>query len=77
LGARAGAFDRVVQVRLASGADAYTLHYARSDRASALRAVGRHSEALTELRQMAATPEGAVDPYVAEELAANERALSG
>lgn len=67
----------MVQVRLASGADAYTLHYARSDRASALRAVGRHSEALTELRQMAATPEGAVDPYVAEELAANERALSG
>jgi tetratricopeptide (TPR) repeat protein len=70
-------FDRVVQVRLASAADARTLHRARSDRASALRAVGRHSEALTELRRMAATPEGAGDPYVAEEITANERALSG
>jgi tetratricopeptide (TPR) repeat protein len=69
-------FDRVVQVRLASAADARTLHYARSDRASALRAVGRHSEALTELRQMAATPEGAVDPYVAEEITANEQTLT-
>jgi tetratricopeptide (TPR) repeat protein len=70
-------FDRVVQVRLASAADARTLHYARRDRAGALRAVGRHSEALTELRQMAATPEGADDPYVAEEIAANERAVGG
>ena len=50
---------------------------ARSDRVSALRAVGRHREALTELRQMVATPEGTVDPYIAEEIAANERALSG
>jgi tetratricopeptide (TPR) repeat protein len=71
------AFDRVVQVRVASAADAHTLHCARSDRASALRALGRHAEALTELRQMASTPEGAVDPYVAEEITANERALHG
>jgi tetratricopeptide (TPR) repeat protein len=70
-------FDRAVHVRLASAADAATLHGARSDRATALRAVGRHAEAMTELRQMAATPEGAADPYVAEEIAANERALSG
>jgi tetratricopeptide (TPR) repeat protein len=70
-------FDQAVHVRLASAADARTLHGARSDRATALRAVGRHEEALTELRQMVATPEGAADPYVIEEIAANERALGG
>jgi hypothetical protein len=70
-------FERVVQIRVASAADASTLHCARSDRALALRAIGRHTEALTELRQMAATPEGAADPSIAEEIAASERALSG
>jgi hypothetical protein len=36
-------------------------------------ALGRHDEALAELRQLAATPEGAEDHYVAEEIQANER----
>jgi len=39
-----------------------------------LRALGRHAEALAELRELAGTPEGAEDNYVSTEIAANEAA---
>jgi tetratricopeptide (TPR) repeat protein len=66
-------FDRAVQVRR-EVADAEGLHVARWCRARAWRALGRHDEALAELRELAGTPDGAADPYVADEIAANERA---
>jgi len=67
-------FERAVDARRESG-DAWALHVARWTRARALRALGRHQEALSELRQLAATPEGATDTHVADEIAENEKAL--
>jgi hypothetical protein len=58
-------------------ADEWGLHVARWTCARAMRALGRHAEALAELRELAATPHGADDPYVAEEIAENEKALAG
>jgi tetratricopeptide (TPR) repeat protein len=63
-------FERAVDARRRSG-NPKTLHIARWTRARALRALGRREEALAELRELAAMPEGADDPYVAEEIAAN------
>lgn len=68
-----GLFERAVQVRRTIG-EAEPLHVARWARARALRALGRHAEALAELRELAQTPEGAEDSYVAEEIAANQAA---
>jgi tetratricopeptide (TPR) repeat protein len=48
------------------------IHIAWWTRARALRALGRPAEALAILRELQATPEGADDPYVSEEIAANE-----
>jgi tetratricopeptide (TPR) repeat protein len=56
--------------------DPATVHQARWTYAWALRALGRHDEALTELRQLAATTIGAADAQVAEEIAENERAIA-
>jgi tetratricopeptide (TPR) repeat protein len=69
-------FERAVEVRRRAG-DSYAIHVARWARARALRALGRYGEALRELRELAATEEGADDSYVAEEIAANETALAG
>ena len=69
-------FERAVQVRRERG-DPEPLHAARWARARALRALGRHDEALAELRALAATPEGAGDHYVTEEIEANERRQTG
>ena len=66
-------FERAVDARRASG-DAWALHVARWTRARALRALDRHPEALAELRELAATPEGAADHHVAEEIVENEKA---
>jgi tetratricopeptide (TPR) repeat protein len=68
-------FDRAVQLRQERGV-AEPLLAARWARARALRALGRYTEALTEQRELAATPEGADDEYVSAEIAANEAALS-
>ncbi|HZN70660.1 MAG TPA: tetratricopeptide repeat protein [Micromonosporaceae bacterium] len=68
-------FERAVDARRETG-DGYTYHVARWTRARALRALGRHEEALAELRELAATEEGADDHYVAEEIAENEKALA-
>jgi tetratricopeptide (TPR) repeat protein len=71
-------FDRAVTARakvvdlLGSDASVKSLHVARWTRARAARALGRRDEALAELRELAATPVGAADSYVAEEIAANE-----
>jgi tetratricopeptide (TPR) repeat protein len=54
----------------------WPVHVARWTRARALRALGRHDEALAELRELAATDLGADDEYVAEEISANEAALA-
>jgi tetratricopeptide (TPR) repeat protein len=69
-------FDAALRIRRELG-DAWPLHVARWTRARALRGLGRHAEALAELRELAGTPEGADDPYVSEEIAENSRALSG
>jgi tetratricopeptide (TPR) repeat protein len=53
----------------------WPIHVARWTRARALRALGRHEEALAELKALAATELGADDHYVAEEVEANEQAL--
>jgi len=71
-----GLFEQAIDARRQTG-DAYTVHVARWTRARALRALGRHDEALAELRELAATPDGADDQYVAEEIAENEKALAG
>jgi tetratricopeptide (TPR) repeat protein len=63
--------DGAVEARRAAG-DPAGLFFARWARARALRALGRHDEALAELRELAATPEGAADSDVADEIAANE-----
>ncbi len=71
-------FDRAVQARarvLDGRAAAYSLHVARWTRARAARALGRHDEALAELRELARTEIGAADDYVAEEIEANESDL--
>jgi tetratricopeptide (TPR) repeat protein len=71
-------FNRAVAARakavdiLGSDASVKSFHVARWTRARAARALGRREEALAELRELAATPVGAADPYVAEEIAANE-----
>jgi hypothetical protein len=71
-------FDRAVTARakvvdlLGSDSSVKSLHVARWTRARAARALGRRDEALAELRELAATPAGAADSYVAEEIAANE-----
>ncbi len=73
-------FDRAVgaRARVRQGrAAAYSLHVARWTRARAARALGRHEEALAELRELAATEIGAADHYVAEEIEANESMLRG
>jgi tetratricopeptide (TPR) repeat protein len=67
-------FERAVDARREAG-DPWALHVARWTRARALRALDRHDEALAELRQLAATPEGADDSHVAEEIAENEKAI--
>jgi len=68
-------FERAVRVRQERG-DPEPLLAARWARARALRALGRYAEALAEQRELAATPEGADDHYVTEEIGANERALT-
>ena len=71
-------FDRAVAARakvvdlLGSDSSVKSLHVARWTRARAARALGRREEALAELRELAASPIGAADSYVAEEIAANE-----
>lgn len=70
-------FDRAVDVRsqvTAGRSAAGALHVARWTRARAARALGRHEEALAELRELAETEIGAADAYVAEEIEANEAA---
>jgi tetratricopeptide (TPR) repeat protein len=73
-------FDRAVTAReqawtaVPVAATTWSLHLARWTRARALRALGRHDEAAAELRELAKTPQGAADPHVAEEIAANEAA---
>jgi tetratricopeptide (TPR) repeat protein len=69
-------FERAVRVRRERG-DPEPLHMARWARARTLRALGRHDEALAELRELAGTPEGAADHYVTDEIEANERRLTG
>jgi tetratricopeptide (TPR) repeat protein len=54
----------------------WPVHVARWTVARALRALGRHEEALAILHELAATDLGADDEYVAEEIAANETALA-
>jgi tetratricopeptide (TPR) repeat protein len=68
-------FEQAIQARL-KASDAYGVHVARWTRARAPRALGRHEEALTDLRELAATDVGAADSYVAEEIAENEKALA-
>ncbi|GIH05967.1 hypothetical protein Rhe02_40340 [Rhizocola hellebori] len=76
-------FDWAVAARakvlenLDSDAARKSYHVARWTRARAARALGRRDEALAELRELAATDVGAADPYVAEEIAANESYLEG
>ncbi|WP_109507629.1 hypothetical protein [Nocardioides speluncae] len=67
-------FDRAVEARsrVEGPSAASALHVARWARARATRALGRHDEALAELRELAATELGAADSYVTEEIAANE-----
>ena len=65
-------FERAVEIRRAAGV-AEPLYFARWARARALRGLGHHEEALAELRELAATPDGTEDSYVAEEIEANER----
>ncbi len=67
-------FERAIGARLKAN-DAYGVHVARWTRARALRALGRHEEALADLRALAATEEGAADSHVADEIAENENAL--
>jgi tetratricopeptide (TPR) repeat protein len=67
-------FERVVEIRRSG--DAASLHTAQWTRAWVLRALGRHEDALGQLRQLAASPAGAADPCVATEITENERALS-
>jgi tetratricopeptide (TPR) repeat protein len=55
--------------------DPRTVHTARWTHAWALRALGRHREALVELRELAATRLGADDARVEDEIAENERAV--
>lgn len=72
-------FDRAVDARSQvadSRSAAAALHVARWTRARAARALGHHEEALAELRDLAATEIGAADAYVAEEIEANESAIS-
>lgn len=75
-------FDRAVAARarvaqsLGSDSSVKSLHVARWTRARAARALGRREEALAELRELAATPAGSADPFVAEEIAANETATA-
>jgi tetratricopeptide (TPR) repeat protein len=69
-------FEQAIDARRDVG-DAYGYHVARWTKARALRGLGRHDEALTELRELAATEEGANDSYVAEEIAENEKASAG
>jgi tetratricopeptide (TPR) repeat protein len=68
-------FERAVAARQEAG-DEWGLHVARWTRARALRALGRHDEALAELRELAATPEGAADSHVAAEILENETAAA-
>ncbi|MEN3361512.1 MAG: hypothetical protein V7637_5494 [Mycobacteriales bacterium] len=68
-------FERAVRLREERGVPG-PLHFARWSRARALRAVGRYAEALAEQRELAASPEGTDDQYVAEEIAANSAALA-
>lgn len=68
-----GLFERALAARRAEG-DPSKIHVARWTRARAWRALGQYEDAIAELRALAATPEGATDPYVAEEIAENERA---
>lgn len=69
-------FDRALAVRIDQG-DRVAIHVARWARARALRALGRPDEALDVLRELAASPEGADDRYVAEEIAENQRVIEG
>jgi tetratricopeptide (TPR) repeat protein len=69
-------FEQAVDVRREVG-DPEPLLVARWARARALRALGRYDEALAEQRELATLPHGKDDPYVAEEIAANEAALAG
>jgi tetratricopeptide (TPR) repeat protein len=67
-------FQRAVEVRQEAGESAETL-IARWCVGRALRTLGRYDEALAVMRQLAADPEGAKDPYVHEEIAENLAAL--
>jgi tetratricopeptide (TPR) repeat protein len=69
-------FERAVELRRERGV-AEPLRAARWARARALRALGRYTEALAEQRDLASSPEGAADEYVAAEIAANTAALAG
>jgi tetratricopeptide (TPR) repeat protein len=69
-------FERAVELRRDRGVPG-PLHFARWSRARALRALGRYAEALAEQRELAESPQGKDDDYVAEEIAANEAALTG
>lgn len=68
-------FERVIEIRRSG--DAASLHTAQWTRAWVLRALGRHEDALGQLRELAGSPLGAADPCVAAEIAENERALTG
>jgi tetratricopeptide (TPR) repeat protein len=68
-------FERAVDVRAASG-DHGAWVVARWCVGRTLRTLGRYDEALALMTELGADPEGAEDPYVAEEIAANEAALS-
>ncbi len=68
-------FEQAVDVRRGAG-DGWGLHVARWTVARALRALGRHQQALAELRELAATADGAGDTHVAAEIAANEQAVA-
>jgi tetratricopeptide (TPR) repeat protein len=69
-------FERAVELRRERGV-AEPLLAARWARARTLRALGRYAEALAEQRELASSPDGAADEYVAAEIAANEAALAG
>ncbi len=71
-----GIFERAVDVR-AAAEDHQAWFIARWCVGRTLRTVGRHEEALRLMRELAADPAGADDPYVAEEIAANEESLRG
>ena len=69
-------FERAVEVR-AAGQDRTAWVVARWCVGRCLRTLGRYDEALDLMRELAADPAGAEDEYVAEEIAANEKAVRG